>query len=671
MKFLKKLFIQPKNLILIFIVTALIIIASAIIELNQSKKEMLELMQTQSQTLLESMILSGKNALLSYDKIEEETKTRLLNNAGMIKILYQNKLISNSLLESIATKNNLFRINIFSKTGTKIYSSHKEVHSQLAEKENPLDYLWPILDEETDTLIIGIKPSRFGDEKRYAIAISSGDGGAIVLNVDAAQLLEFRKEVGFGVLLKGVSENEQIEYVALQDEDGIIAASGRLDDLEPVDSSAFLKKGLESETYMWRIAVVDSINVFEAIHPFEYKDDLIGIFRIGLSLAPINDINDAIVRRLIIIGIVLFVFGSITITLVFVKQNFNLLSNKFKAIETYAREILDNVSDAIIVIDKGFAIKSFNNAALQILGKDVISTQNLFALFEENKCKQLIDSSSQLEEVECRVNGNNKMFLVSKSDFTDEQKENNIILVIRDLTEIKNLENQIQRKERMAEMGELASSVAHEIRNPLNAIGTITQQLGKDFEPKNNSSQFNELTKLVYKEVRRINETIENFLKFARPLPIKPEKFSSKEFFDGISKQYSALLNEKNIELMINEVWSGEVVWDITQMKQVFINLIENAIDAVEKNGKILIHIKEKNPDKLEIKMEDNGKGISREDKNKIFNLYFTTKTKGSGIGLSIVQKIIAEHNGSLYVNSETGKGTEFIINIPKKLVQV
>jgi len=670
-KFLKKLFIQPKNLILIFIVTALIIISSVIIELNQSKKEMLELMQTQSQTLLESMIISGKNALLSYDKIEEETKTRLLNNAGMIKILYQKKLISNSLLESIATKNNLLRINIFSKTGNKIYSSHKEIHSQLEEKENPIDYLWPIFDEETDTLIIGIKPSRFGDDKRYAVAISSGDGGAIVLNVDAAQLLEFRKEVGFGVLLKGVSENEQIEYVALQDEDGIIAASGRLDDLEPVDSSAFLQKGLESETYMWRIAVVDSINVFEAIHPFEYKDDLIGIFRIGLSLEPINDINDAIVRRLIIIGIVLFVFGSFTITLVFVKQNFNLLSNKFKAIETYAREILDNVSDAIIVIDKGFAIKSFNNAALQILGKDVISTQNLFALFEENKCRQLINSSSQLEEVECRVNGNNKMFLISKSEFTDEQKEQNIILVIRDLTEIKNLENQIQRKERMAEMGELASSVAHEIRNPLNAIGTITQQLGKDFEPKNNSSQFSELTKLVYKEVRRINETIENFLKFAKPLPIKPKNYSSKEFFDGISKQYSALLNEKNIELMINEVWSGEVVWDITQMKQVFINLIENAIDAVEKNGKILIHIKEKNPDKLEIKMEDNGKGISREDKNKIFNLYFTTKTKGSGIGLSIVQKIIAEHNGSIYVNSETGQGTEFIINIPKKLVQV
>lgn len=669
MKFIKNLFIQPKNLILIFVITATIIILSVIIELNQSKKEMLDLMQKQSHTLLESMITSGKNALLSYDKIEDEMKTRLLNNAGMIKLLYQKKIVSNSLLESIADKNNIFRINIFDSAGRKIFSSHKEIHTELEEKENPIEYLEPILEQETDTLIIGIKPSRYGDEKRYAVAVATGDGGAIVVNVDAMMLLEFRNQVGFGVLLKSISENDQIEYVALQDEDGIIAASGKLDDLESIESSDFLKKGIESETYMWRLAEVDSTNVFEAIHPFEYKDDIIGLFRLGLSLEPINDINDTIIRRLIILGIVLFIFGSITITLVFARQNFALLSKKFKAIETYAKEILDNVSDAIVVVDNNFTIKSFNNAALQILGKDVISNKNLFELFEANKCDQIMKSPSQLEEVECKVNGSNKVFLVSKSEFTDEQKETNIILVIRDLTEVKKLENQIQRKERMAEMGELASSVAHEIRNPLNAIGTITQQLGKDFEPKNNTAEFSELTKLVYKEVRRINDTIENFLKFARPQPINPQLFSTKEFFESLSKQYSALLNDKMIKLSINEYWTGNVVWDITQMKQVFINLFENSIDAVKQNGEITIDVKETLSETVEIKFKDNGPGISKDVQNKIFNLYFTTKSNGSGIGLSIVQKIISEHNGSINVYSEPGNGTELIITIPKKLL--
>lgn len=669
MKFLKNLFIQPKNLILIFVITATIIIFSVVIELNQSKKEMLDLMQKQSHTLLESLITSGKNALLSYNKIEKEMKTRLLNNAGLIKILYKKNIISNSLLESIADKNNIFRINIFDKNGDKIFSSHKEIHSNLPENENPIEYLEPILDNKTDTLIIGVKPSRFGDEKRYAIAVSSGDGGAIVLNVDAKMLLDFRNQVGFGVLLKSISENDQIEYVALQDEDGIIAASGKLEDLESIESSIFLKNGLENKTYQWRIAEVDSTNVFEAIHPFEYKDDIIGIFRLGLSLEPLNDINNTIVRRLIIIGIVLFIFGSITITLVFVKQNFTLLSKKYEAIETYAKNILDNVSDAIIVIDKNFSIKSFNNAAFQLLGKNVIANKNLLELFDSKNCDDIINSPSQLKEIECMVNGNSKVFLVSKSEFVDELKETNIILVIKDLTEIKKLENQIIRKERLAEMGELASSVAHEIRNPLNAIGTITQQLGKDFEPKNNSNEFKELTKLVYKEVRRINDTIENFLKFARPQPINPQKFSSKEFFEGLSKQYSALLNEKQIQLNIIENWAGDVVWDITQMKQVFINLFENSIDAVQQSGQITIEINQKPNSIVEMKFKDNGPGISKEILNKIFNLYFTTKSNGSGIGLSIVQKIISEHNGSINVYSESGHGTEFIITIPQKIV--
>jgi len=665
-KFLKNILIQPKNLILIFVVTALIIIASAVIELNQSKNEMLDLMQQQSHTLLESLLASSNNALLSYDKIEEEMKTRLLNNSGMIKLLYSKKMISNSLLESIADKNNIYRINIFNRNGKKIFSSHQEIHNELVEKENPVDYIEPILNEEADTLIIGIKSSRYGDEKRYAIAIASGDGGAIVLNIDAEKLLEFRKQVGFGVLLKSISQNEQIEYVALQDEEGILAASGKLDDLESIESSEFLSNGLENENYMWRIADVDSTNVFEAIQPFIYNDDVIGIFRLGLSLEPLKHINEGIIRRLIILGLVLFAFGSITITLIFVRQNFNLLSKKFSAIERYAREIIDNVSDAIIVVDSGMNIRSLNKAAMHLLNNDKTYNEKLFSLFEEEKCSEIISSSSHIEEVECRINGVNRIFLISKSDFIDEKKEKNIILVLRDLTEIKTLENQVLRKERLAEMGELASSVAHEIRNPLNTIGTITQQLGKDFEPKNNQSEFKDLTKLVYKEVRRINDIIESFLKFSKPQPINPTVFYSSELFNQISKQYSALLNEKKISLSINEIWQGNVMWDITQMTQVFINLFENAIDAIEKEGKIFIEVKEKSSSKLEIIFNDNGKGIAKEDKDKIFHLYFTTKRKGSGIGLSIVQKIIAEHNGIISVDSEPNKGTSIIISIPK-----
>lgn len=128
-KHFKNLLIQPKSLILIFSLTAIIVVSSAIIELNQSKSEMLELMEKQGRSILETVLKSSDNALLSYNKIEDEIEQRLLNNANAVKLLYEKRMINNALLERLAKENNIYRINIFDRTGKKIYSSHKDIHN--------------------------------------------------------------------------------------------------------------------------------------------------------------------------------------------------------------------------------------------------------------------------------------------------------------------------------------------------------------------------------------------------------------------------------------------------------------------------------------------------------------------------------------------------------------
>ncbi len=668
MKLFRNLFIQPKSLILIFLVTASIVIASLLIELTQSKNEMLGLMEKQGHTLLETLLSSSNNALLSYEKIEDELKQRLLSNASMIKLMLEKGLITNSLLEEIAKNNRLYRINIFDSNGAKRFASHKEIHSNLPEKENPKKYIEPILNGEADTLIIGIKPARFIDGQRFAVAVSTKDGGAIVLNVDAEELLSFRKKVGFGILLKKVTENSQIIYAALQDEDGIMAGSGKIENLEEIDSSNVLRKTLDENSFKWRIAQIGNLEVFEVLHPFVHNSETIGIFRLGISLEPLNNVNERLTRRIIFFGIVLFVFGFITITLIFVRQNFDLLTKKFTAIESYSSRIIDNVSDGIIVLDSNKKIQTINKAGEALLGIAEGKARGIefISLFEGSKCENILHTSSIIEEIECNLAGKNKVFLVSKSEFHNENKENNIILVLRDLTEQKLLKNQIERSERLIAMGELASSVAHEIRNPLNSIGTIAQQLGKDFHPKENEKEFKNLTQIVYKEVRRINETIESFLKFSKPQQINAERFVARELFDQLEKQYYSLLVKNKINLKMNIADIGEVVWDKTQMTQAFINLFENAINAVDDNGEISIDVLEREEKQVEIKFADNGKGIPSDNLKRIFNLYFTTKSKGSGIGLSIVQKIISEHNGLISVQSEPNNGTIFTMILPK-----
>jgi signal transduction histidine kinase len=627
---------------------------------------MLSLMENQGHTLLETLLTSSENALTSYETIENEVRNRLLNNAVMIKIMYEKGLVTNQLLAELSKQNKIFRINIFDAHGNKLFGSNVESSDSINSADH-LKYLKQIFNDEADTLIIGLKPARIGGGSRFAVAVATNKRGAIVLNVDADELLNFRNNIGFGILLKNVTGNKNIEYAALQNNDGIIAASGKTQYLEDIDSSAALQNILKENNYRWRIINYGDQKIFEGLHPFIHKGNTIGIFRLGLSMEPLENINSRITQRIIFIGLALLVFGFVTLAFVFTRQNFDVLTKRYKAIESYSNQIIENVNDGIIVLDSQSIIKTINSAALGILELQSGIDKNASEIFGGNNCNKILESASRLQQIDCVINGRTKILLVSKSILnTDEDSET--VLIFSDMTEQILMEKQIHRKEKLATMGELASSVAHEIRNPLNAIGTIAQQLNKDFEPKENVEEYKSLSKLVYKEVKRINETIENFLMFAKPMPIKAERFDLREFLLQIHKQYKPLLDQKNIALNININWNGTVKWDSQQIKQVMINLIENSIHSIEEAGKIEIDVTEKDSDTVEIKLSDNGKGIPSEMINKIFNLYFTTKTNGSGIGLSVVQKIINEHNGIISVESRLNNGTVFTILIPKEI---
>jgi signal transduction histidine kinase len=663
----RKLLGQPKILFLIFIVLALLMVSSALIELQQSKIELLSLMREQAHSLLESLIIASENTLSINDYLEANYKERLLNNANLIKTLYEKEKISDPFLAEICVKNNIYRINIFNRDGKKVNSSHPREHFDLPEKNTPSNILRPIFMGMVDTLIIGIKAARYKAGFRFTVAVSARDRSAIVLNLDAQELLEYRKKTGFGILLRKVIQNPGIVYAALQDTSSILAASGNVRQLEAIQQSEFLSRAHNDSLFLTRTAIFDTLEVFEAVHPFVHNDAKIGLFRLGISLDPVLAINARIYRRLIIISIVLIIFGSIMFTFIFIRQRYNLLRKQYQEVETYSSNIIHHVSDAIIVLDQKQGIKIFNTAAQHLFEKPVnnVLGKPLTQVFSDEHCHKILDNATTMQQIECSINQQKKQILVSRSTIRDSAASSIIILVIRDLTQQRKMEAQIQRKERLSAMGELASGVAHEIRNPLNTIGTIVQQLDKDFSAVDNDEEYHQLARLVYQEVRRINDTVQNFLKFSRPDPIQPDHFKLQELFDYLKKQYQTMLHEHKITMKMNLKWLGEVLWDRKQIQQVFMNLIQNSIDAMRRPGTIIITVKTVSEGELDIVFSDDGPGIDDDIRPKIFNLYYTTKAKGTGIGLSMVQRIIYDHGGVISVESTPGKGTAFIIRIP------
>ena len=298
----------------LFIGLAILIISSAYFELDRSKEEVLDLMSEEAHSLLKSVIVSSQEVLYASNEVEEEIQKRLLNNANIVKILFDNRKINNSILSDITNHNEINRIHIYNKSGSRIYSSHLFSRHLQPTTKYIQEMLKPIFNNEVDTLIVGMKKPRVGEGIRYVIAIASNNNNAIVLNLDAAELLAFKRRIGFGVLIKRLTENEDVLFALLENRDGILAASGNVNNLDNINESKFLTESIADSTYAWRTVEYDNKEVLEAVHPFELDGNLIGLYRIGLSLEPLESINERLQRRIIISGIILFVVGFIMIT---------------------------------------------------------------------------------------------------------------------------------------------------------------------------------------------------------------------------------------------------------------------------------------------------------------------------------------------------------------------
>ncbi len=674
MNFLNKL--QPKIIIAVALIIGALMIVSAFIELQQSKQEILHLLTEQSSSLIETVNQSSINALNSSEEIEYLIAERLFNNARLIRKLDSLNLLNQQKLIEIGNENSLFRINIFNKDGIRVLSNRipEKDHLHGEENINRYEELKPILEQDADEFVIGLKEAEFAQEQRFAVAVArAGNKGAIVINLNAEEFLDFRKRIGLGKIIRDISDNQGIEYIVLQDSIGILAAGANVDTITAVESDPFLITALNSDKTYSRTHTYKNQEVFESVKRLNYDGEVIGIFRIGLTLDEVRAVEDRMVRRLIIISLVLATIGVIILSIIFTTQNLKTVSSEFKKFKTFTSTVLENMGEAVIVVDDKMQITLFNKASEnlfktkgdQTINKDLSDLSSEIYLSLSDYCKDNNEDCADVS-IDTKIGDEKKYLNLNFTRNRDEAGKNNFIIVINDLTESRRLEEESKRKEKLSAMGELASGVAHEIRNPINAIGMIAQRLDKEFKVEKDSEEYHSITKLLRNEVSRINKIITQFLSYAKPLSLQLKRIDSKNFFNDIYRLFVDQAKSKGARLVKLSDLSLEMTVDPELLKQSLMNLMQNAVDAVYSNGAIEINYFKKEDD-LIIEVSDNGKGIPEHIKNKIFDLYFTTKPEGTGLGLSIVQKIIAEHNGTIEVFSEVNKYTKFKITIPQE----
>ncbi|MBN2364582.1 MAG: PAS domain S-box protein [Calditrichaeota bacterium] len=366
-------------------------------------------------------------------------------------------------------------------------------------------------------------------------------------------------------------------------------------------------------------------------------------------------------------------------------------SHLLNKVYNFYKSIIQNLNSGLIAIDLNGEINFVNQSGVSMLGyeREELLGKNISEVFADDVESQKIKRAIFLPQKrfnDREVNfyhkeGTLKVVGLSSSQIHDENNNfDGIILLFRDLTEVRHLKIQLERMERLALLGELSAGIAHEIRNPLAGIRAAAQLL----EESDGKADFQkQVVERIIREVDKANKLLKEFFKFAKPG--KPNlKFHDIELLvDGVHLLLSPQMRQKNIEF-ITDFGDDipQVYVDDTQMEQVFVNLFLNAIDAMKNSGKLSIKTYKKKMNILTSKKEqfeidnnqlnyvfievsDSGCGISEQNIDKIFNPFFTTKPSGLGLGLSICSRLVSENGGNIDIDSVVGKGTTVTLALP------
>ncbi|MFQ5587455.1 MAG: nitrogen regulation protein NR(II) [Nitrospiria bacterium] len=348
----------------------------------------------------------------------------------------------------------------------------------------------------------------------------------------------------------------------------------------------------------------------------------------------------------------------------------------FLDLRVFHEDIVHSMPSGLITTDLHGKITSFNRSATEITGyppEEVIGKTwwEKFAWQDiQNHFKALADTQmSKRFEGEIRhKSGETCLLGVTISALRNDQgSQTGIIGTFQDLTEIRNLEEAVHRKERLATIGEMAAGMAHEIRNPLASLSGSIQVLQNELAL---SGENLKLMEIANRESERLNVFVTQFLRYARPLPPQREWLN---LHNLLSETTHLIQNNpactQRIQIMLEEAREPILAFvDPDQMKQVFWNLINNAHQAIQGIGTLTLSarrvMRRLEEDMIEILFKDTGKGIAEADLPNIFNPFFTTKSAGSGLGLAIVQRVVEEHAGEISVSSQPGE-TIFKIRLP------
>ena len=392
------------------------------------------------------------------------------------------------------------------------------------------------------------------------------------------------------------------------------------------------------------------------------------IISIGLITDEFDTARKQDMQHALFMGGILFLIGSVGIYFLFLYQAIRVAKSTLTDMKLYTDNVIESIPAGLITLDAQNRVVSCNRKAEEIFrrtkeeiqGKTITETLPGCSF----NCRDICNTAVDLSDEFITDDGRHIPIKISGSCLINpEGRSIGTVLILRDMSSIREMEQQLERSRRMVALGKMAAGIAHEIRNPLGTLRGFAHYFGSRPEANEESKSY---ANLMISEVDRLNRNVSGLLQFARP---REPQFLPVDLDELLAKT-AALMESDFANHGLNFYWqrnTGITVFaDPDLLLQVLMNLIKNSIHATPPGGQISLTGSESEQN-IRITVSDTGSGMNEHEREKMFDPFFTTGKTGTGLGLAVSHQIIEQHQGVFEVETASGKGTTVTLVLPKR----
>jgi len=492
-------------------------------------------------------------------------------------------------------------------------------------------------------------------------------------------------------LLIETAQQPGVDYLVITDAEGRIVADsdpGMVGDAygTDLDLAVLSRQGAAQGRI---VAGAEGPDTFEVFRRFSPREEPYGGFNgqtrgasyvifVGLDMAPVQAAHEQDRRNTIITASVLLLISVAGIVSLLLAMGYRSARASLSRVKALSDSLVEHMPVGIVAVDPEERVMVFNDTAEALFGRtseavigkpssDILPPACLEMLRGPGQERPMIE-----KEFDCAI-GQGRMVPLEVIAAVLRDDAGGVIgriALFRDLSELQHLRKEVERSQRLAAVGSLAAGVAHEIRNPLNAISMASQRLKREYVPADEEkrAEFGTLAGVIRDEIRRLNGIIEEFLTFSKGRRLELRDCPVQEILGKIVTLISEEASAKGISLRTD--WGNKPIvipMDRDKLQQAVFNLVKNAMESISGEGIVTLSVRNAEKGRVSVRITDTGCGMTTEEVDRVFNPEYTTKEKGLGLGLPLAHEIIRGHGGEIRVLSRKGQGTTFEILLPSE----